>query len=561
MKTFLHITLLLMTSFSFCQEDKKIQYVGGARSQIYNSNFVSSGDTTTPPKSSGGYALIDLGVKIKPNSNTEILGMMRIRNDFGGFWGAGVSFDVRQLYLRGVAANILRYQIGNIDYKLTPYTFYNHNSDALTRSGGVMKIKEDIINYESFYKKNSWRQQGASVNFIIESPKVVDDIEFKGFITRLNPSNSSTILDQAFGGGSVIFSKKNFLKVGFNHSNIFDVKGTGIDSNIYNNNVSSITYNIFHQKKKYKIGLEGESGMSYLSYGEYINEKYEDYFLNFRGYLKSLNDQFNFYLGFMDNGPDFRSFGAQSKRIDFNQDNNFYKRYSNDQILRPLSMYDLYNDPNLYKNGITTGEMMYNPSFSNVLPYGITTFNRRGIYYSTSIKDINQVVEVSHQTYLLSEIRGQGTTNLKKFIKSDLNIDFNINKVLKLKRTFKTSVGAVYQKTDRSGDFDFQKVDLSSLILNLCIEKEVLKDFFLISNFFLIQSNGTDQLPDRDKFGKILNYKEYSVNGEEYTLSAGVRFDFSQKIYLAAFYELNTNRFNAIPYTYNQASIFYVMKF
>ena len=110
--------------------------------------------------------MLDLGIKINPNSKTEILGMFRINNEFGGFWGGGVSFDVRQLYVRGVAADIIRYHVGNIDYKLTPYTFFNHNSDILTSSIGTMSIKEDVVNYESFYNNNNtWRQQGAAINF------------------------------------------------------------------------------------------------------------------------------------------------------------------------------------------------------------------------------------------------------------------------------------------------------------------------------------------------------------------------------------------------------------
>ena len=87
--------------------------------------------------------LTDLGFKINPNATTEILGMIRVKNDLGGFWGSNVAFDVRQIYVRGVAGNVLRYQIGNIDYKLTPYTFYNHNPDMLISGQGVLKMKED----------------------------------------------------------------------------------------------------------------------------------------------------------------------------------------------------------------------------------------------------------------------------------------------------------------------------------------------------------------------------------------------------------------------------------
>ena len=143
MKALLFIILFSLGLSAFSQEGKKVQFVGGARSLISQSDFTSDvSDTVTAPKTTGGYALIDLGFKINPNESTEILGMIRINNQFGGFYGAGVTFDVRQIHVKGVAGKVLRYQIGNIDYKLTPYTFYNHNPDLLVQSLGINKIKE-----------------------------------------------------------------------------------------------------------------------------------------------------------------------------------------------------------------------------------------------------------------------------------------------------------------------------------------------------------------------------------------------------------------------------------
>ena len=102
----------------------------------------------------GGYALIDLGVNILPNKNTEILGMIRIKNQLGGFYGAGVTFDVRQLYVKGIISNVVRYQLGDINYKLTPFTFYNNDYDDLMQHPQVFNIQKDIVNYETFYKKS-----------------------------------------------------------------------------------------------------------------------------------------------------------------------------------------------------------------------------------------------------------------------------------------------------------------------------------------------------------------------------------------------------------------------
>ena len=77
--------------------------VNGAARSIYFADVLeqelAEPDTVTPPRQNSGHALADIGVNIRPSEDLEIQGMVRIRNDFGGFWGAGVTFDIRQLYL------------------------------------------------------------------------------------------------------------------------------------------------------------------------------------------------------------------------------------------------------------------------------------------------------------------------------------------------------------------------------------------------------------------------------------------------------------------------------
>ena len=563
MRYILLIAIITLSFPSIGQQQKKVQFIGGARSLISVSDFsTDAGDSINPPKSSGGYALIDLGVKIRTNKHTEILGMFRIRNEYGGFWGSGVGFDVRQLYVRGVAGNVVRYHIGNIDYKLTPYTFYNHNTDILTSSHGSMAIKENVFNYESFYKENTWRQQGASANFAIQFPKLLDEIEFNGFIARLNPSNFSTIMDRLYGGGNMVITQSKNAMIGLNHVSIFDVAGTAIDSNVYSNNVSTLTYDITFGNELHKYGIDGESGISSSQLALNQENKLDDYFIHARGYFNFKKTNLGFDLGYMNNGADFRSFGAQSKRIDYNQQNNFFNRYTNDQILRPVSVYDIYNDPTLYSVGITDRIMQYNPAVNNVLPYGLATFNRTGFYFGMNYTDSSKVVEGSAKFYSLAEVRGQGTTALKSFnyLKSD--IVFNVSNLLKWKKKLKLHAGLAYQTTNRSSEFVFEEVNLTSLTLNTSFEWEVIDQLYLLGNFFILQSSGTDQLPIRNSNDVIINYNSFNVDGMESNLAGGLKFNFSEKVYLALMYESSKNNFVLDnPYQFNQMSIYYIIKF
>ena len=557
------ILLITICSFSgLAQDGKKVQYVGGARSLITNSNFNSDGDTTTVPRHSGGNALLDLGFKINPNANTEILGMVRINNEFGGFWGGGVTFDVRQLYVRGVAGGIVRYQIGNINYKLSPYTFYNHNQDIRTSSIGTNKIKEDVLNYESFYKDNTWRQQGASANFGLQFPKVIQEIEFNGFIARLNPTNFSSVLERLYGGGNTVITQSKHLTLGVNHVSVFDLNGTALDSNIYKNNVSSITYDVQFMSNDNTYGLDGESGIGLTSQSLYPEGDLTDYFVHARLYLNLTKSGLKLNIGYMDNGPDFRSFGAQSKRVNFNQENNFYNRYTNSQVIRPISMYDMYNDPGLYNEGITVGVMDYNPLINTTLPYGIASFNRRGGYLGVNYSDKNKTVEAEGKLYFLSEIRGQGTTHLKSFLMGELQTKLNAEKIWKGDKEVTVQLGITHQQSTRKGEFDFQTVDLNSTVINLGIEGEIIDNLFLMGNVFTLQAFGSDQLTIRDSDDIIINYEGYEIDGSEMNISGGLRLDFSKKIYLAGMYEWNTfNLSNADPYSIQQVSLFYVMKF
>ncbi|MDA8648247.1 hypothetical protein N9L43_00390 [bacterium] len=544
------------------QKGKKVQFMGGARSLVSHSDISSDGDTVTAPRSTGGYALLDVGIKINPNKNTEVLGMFRINNAFGGFWGGGVTFGVRQLYVRGVARDIFRYHIGNIDYKLTPYTFFNHNQDFLTSSIGTNRIKQDVVDYETFYSNNTWRQQGASLNFALEFPKIVNEVEFNGFVTRLNPTNFNNILERLYGGGNIIVTQSKHVQLGINHVSVFDLAGTAVDSNIYNNNVSSLTYNLTFGEDDMIYGLDGESGIGSTSQALFPENDLSDYFIHARGYLNLKKLGLNIDLGYMDNGPDFRSFGAQSKRVNYNAENTFFNRYTNGQILRAISAYDLYNDPTLYNQGISVGLMDYNPAINNVMPYGIATFNRRGAYLGASYHDKKKIVEANTKVYFLNEVRGQGTEALKSFLMANVGVMVHANKLWEGKKEWNVQLGLMQEQTTRTGEFDFENVNLSSTQLNIGLEGEIVDNLFLMGNVFMLSASGNEQLPVRDKDDAIVNYQAYTVNGRELNISGGLRLDFSQDVYLALMYESNANNFvTDAAYQLDQFSIFYVMKF
>jgi len=564
-KLLLNIFLVFAVFWSFGQT-KKVDFVGSARSEISQFSLNSDdfiADTITPGKNSTGYALIDLGFKINPNNSTEILGMLRIRNAFGGFWGSGVTFDVRQLYVRGVVANAFRYQIGNIDYKLTPFTFFNHNTDQIVALNPVQKIKRDIVDYETFFtKNNTWRQQGAAVDFGLKFGSILDEMKFNGFITRLNPTNYTTILERFYGGGNIIIKQSKYAMIGFNYVSVFDLKGTAVDSNAFRNNVTSMTFQSEYAKEKWKLYLNSETGISSSTYAVDTSNNINDYFFDGKLGFKHNPSNVTVEAGYMNVGADFRSIGAQSKRVDFSRSNSVYERYTNSQMIRPISIFDLNQNSDIYSASISDKIMDYSPIYNNVLPYGKATFNRKGLYSTISYQDKKGAISAKADGYFLSEVRGQGTTNLKKFMLINGNINCDFGKLFNWKLQKSLMIGTSMQNTSRSSEFSFETIDLQSLSYSIGIDIEFIKQFHLIAGVQGFQTSGNELLPVRDDKGEIFDFTEFKVNGSEAIYSGGLRFDFTDKIYLAAMYDSFMFSYDDIvPYQLNQFLIVYNMKF
>ena len=59
-----------------------------------------------------------------------------------------------------------------------------------------------------------------------------------------------------------------------------------------------------------------------------------------------------------------------------------FATYTNDQLARRLSVFDLLVDPLLYNQALAPQLMQFNPFLSNVSPYGDATPNRMGVFGS-----------------------------------------------------------------------------------------------------------------------------------------------------------------------------------
>ena len=125
-----------------------------------------------------------------------------------------------------------------------------------------------------------------------------------------------------------------------------------------------------------------ERNWSYKSVDDSTSELMKGMFAEFSSSYFKIDSTFSLNFGYRYVDPNFRSSGSQTRRIDMNETNvaSIYSLYSNNYLVRPISVFDIVTDPNIYNQNISGILMNFNPIFSNALPYGDATPNRQGIF-------------------------------------------------------------------------------------------------------------------------------------------------------------------------------------
>ena len=521
-KVIVTIIIILTSDFLYGQNDRKINFIGGARS-LLNANTItvsdSLPDTVSVKKNNGGYAIMDMGLLIKPNKNTEIMGMFRIRNEFGGFWGSGVSFDVRQLWLKGVVGNALRYQLGDINLKQTPFTLYNHHADQIDSLPEIFDLQRNIVSYDRFYtKNNSWRMQGANVDFGL---------------------NFSNIPDRLMAGGSVNLVQSKSFEIGYNVNSVFDVKGTILDSNIFKNTVSTFDWKIKKEISGNLISIGGEAGTSkhYFS-ADTLAPNLSDYFVNAFAKYYITKWRLTFTAGYLNVGPDFRSIGAQSKDVNYNGLPTFFNRYTNAQDIRPITLFDVIGNENIYNRTVTQNMMPISTVFNNVLPFGIATNNRIGGYARVQFKTKNEIA-LNAEYFNLNEIRGQGSFALKKFEVYKAYVLVPINKLIKHTKHISIQFGTTIQNTKRNSSESIENIKLESMQINGGFRWEIFKNFDLLGGYISQNTKGNEFSADRNTYNQITYFNIANYNLNQQIIAGGIRYNFGVNTHLTLLYQSN----------------------
>ena len=551
------ISLFVLVSFSlFAQERvKKVEFYGIARTNILHQNIDVDADTSNITSANYGHSLIDLGILLRPSASTEVASELRMRNEFGGFYGGAVTFGVRRLTLKGVVNDALRYKIGDIDLEMTPYTLFNNGYQDVVNEATVFQMAREVIDYEHFFNGNAWRQQGLQTNFGFDlNHSTFKSLDFTLFSVRNKVSDANSgIPERLFSGGQMDFST-SFGLIAFHSANLHDLKNTIIDANLYYNSVNSVSANLqFEDLPAFSLNYEG--GTSKAKYEDLVVENVEtiqDYFWNL-GLDYSLNNTIKISVNGINTGPQFRSPAAQTIRLGYSSSSNIFATIGNNLSVRNMGLLDyLYNDV-FYNKTFDSQLDQYNPAFSNVLPYGLATPNRKGISFSLDEFNIENKLNLSSDVHLMSEIIGSGTSELKSFLKATAKADY-------IHKKWSVNAGLTYESTSRGGQ-SFETIDLRTMLIDFGIDFKLTENISLLWGSKYQKADGNELMAVYDRNNNPLYFNPITFDANRQSLnSVGLMINFNAKSTLTASAS-SFAQYDERDYKMNQFQVLYRLNF
>lgn len=569
--SFVFAFVLGISVMVLAQDDPSvIYYQGQGRTEIGVSNFDETSnfiedDTTSERRDLSGQFLFDLGINIEPNKLLRVNSILRITNEFGGFYSQGSALSFRQVRIYGVVGNKLAYQIGDVDLQMTPYTLYNNYDMFNSFESSIFSQRRDIMKYENFNTENQWRLQGAQTNFSVIPQKLLSEIKFDAFGTRIRQTDYLTTPDRLLTGGTISLLKDQSFYLKGHGISLFDVVGTSPDT------LANVQNTIFSGEVMYTQTLGGkdfyalvEGGRSLLKGDDLTQDIHPSatgtYFDGKLGY-KSVDKSTQLSVGYRRVSDRFNSAGAQSRRVYADKTPSLFAAGLNG-VSRQQNIYDRMIDSKLYSQSISTRLMAYNPIFGNATPYGKATPNRSGInlHFNTGNKD--SLLYVLMEADLLSEIEGEGVSEKRKFVMLQGGVNINISKAVGFEKLLALTLGSKYEKTTRSGNAN---IDLSSVCFDAGIEWEFLKSLDLLAGYKMVNGKGNEFDNVYDGFNNIIQYESETLYDQTQSVAAiALRYRFSDYNFITFsgnFVSLNDRQNQELNYKYDQVYVNYTLKF
>ena len=533
--------LILLPILSFGQINQKVWYDGNSRAMFYRdalSGDLKDIDTTSTRSEGEGYTAIDLGMHFTPNDQIEIFSEIRVKNDFGYMWGSGAYVDLRRLSVRGILNDRISFNLGDMYLKQTPFTLNNFDQELSKHEPSVFQAYRDLINYENFYLDNYWRMQGLQTNFSYTFYNAINSVEADMFASRVRGVQWLGEPELLMLGGTSLIKLENSFVFAINHVNSFEVQSSSLDTATYYNpvtnlqlkyakKINSLTYRLSLDFGGSIRGWEKNNGSTiFETSGGFVKAK-----------LKAAAKNLKSSVSFRYVDPEFRSAGSQSRRVNYISSPSTYAYYTNNSILRPVSMLDITSDPNIYNHKLSTSLMQYNTLYSAISPYGEATPNRAGVDFLFDYKnDEGSILAIADMAFF-QEIIGQGTEEKRSMLSSGLAFTAHIDKItgLKNKTMFEASLNT--EAVNRGGS-ELESISFNSLLLSAGLSYELFNNFKIISGIKAFSGKGNEVGAQRDEYDQIVGYELLDFDSKEDILMLGLQYNFTKDIY----FSLQTNQ-------------------
>ena len=576
------LTLLAFSGVLYAQGDK-VQFGAYSRA-LQQTNRLGKSDTLHTDNISQGSLLVDLGIHVNPDKNTQVSTILRLKSDLGGFYGSGNTAAIRQIFVRGIVGKFLNYHVGDIFMKMTPYTMFNSDAELSVNEAAVFKnLRNDYVYYDNFNKGNSWWQQGAHTNFAVGfNSKFLQSIKVDGFFLR-NRMAVGPQPTRFHAGGRLMLVQSSKFYLGGNYLNLYDV-GSSVGPKATTISVRNPVHTyetelIAVNNNKYALQLNAEVGFSQLNFvndplaPKDVNGKFTKLNGNFidaavTGKLKPAHLKLK--VGYSYTSPRFYSSAAQTKRIDYSKTPTVFPVYGNNPfqpVNRTIGAYDIVRDPSIYNQKITPILMQYNPAYGNATPYGKATANRMGLNMELNYKDSLERVNIDFAGAYLTEAVGTDLYNSKrKFLVASVCADVYLNKFVNFEKKILIHGGAKMENTDRHGDSTLN-VNLHTQVYDGGVEIELVKKLDLLFGLKVLNAKGSENYAIRNSYNEITGYNVTSyrnMNFQQTMMGYGLKYRFSKLSYLTTQYHtyaINNLANSSQTIKFNQFFIMFMMSF
>jgi hypothetical protein len=423
--------------------------------------------------------------------------MVRIRNDYGGFWGSGVSFDIRQLTVKGLIQNRFKYTVGDMDYALTPYTMFRA-APVLELFNGVQAmqtIQQNMPGYDVFMNNNgTWRTQGAALDFGLLFKKGPQKMSNSLFAMRLRPGFGGAATEQwAFGGRTELIWGDFPLRVGGTLVSVNDLGGTSASTDLYRNTVLATDGSLGNGL----LRLNWELGNSRSQFADTGNTVKNDYF-----YTVGLKIGKQWQVRYAEVGPDYFNPAAQTTAYNPAGIPRSFRAVGNERALRTASLYDFAREAGLYRAAWSTTLGDDQSNYLLLDPFGEATPNRRGVTIGWQPGALVKGLSLSTRLQWFSEIRGSGTTNLTQFTRAEVTAGYALRK-------FDAKLMYRYQNAFRPSDnAEVPALNVQMPWLSANLGYQLNKDLRFDAGLIQVQNRGTGFNAERNAQNEIVFYNE-----------------------------------------------------